>query len=215
MGAIADLQKEVQQLPSFSEHPSISSDFFDFQEEARAAALSVASMHTRGTVQFSDAEDSSGLEAAELRVELTDVRKRCDALQQTVDQQVMVSVWQIERQLPETVEKLARFQEEYVERMTQLHEHDVRVSLALSRLGTHEERVQSCMARLERLPSLAQVRTLCFEELGRRLGETGLEGLGTAIQIHDSAIVELRGKLQEICDCLAFGGRAEEPLATS
>merc|ERR1712217_973905 len=151
-----------------------------------------------------------GLEVAELQAEVIDVRRKFDTLQQTIDQQVMLSVWQLERQLPEIVEKLTRFQEEYTERMTQLHEHDVRVSLALSCLGTHEERVQSCMTRLERLPSLGQVRTVCSEELGRRLGEFGLEGLGATVQTHSSAIAEMRFKLQEICDCWTFGDKPGE-----
>jgi len=73
-------------------------------------------------------------------VELRELRGRCDALQELVEQKVLVSVWQVDRQLPDVVERMDRLQCEYTECAGTLQEHDVRLNLALSRLSTNEEK---------------------------------------------------------------------------
>jgi len=132
----------------------------------------------------------------ELIGELRDLRSRCNALQEVMDQHVMVSIWKVDRQLPEAIGKVELLFGEYRERATKWEEHDVRLNLALSRLSTHEDKVHACMDRIERLPSLNQVRAMWREELDRRLGAVNLEGLGESVHLQAQTLGSL---LSERC----------------
>mmetsp|Transcript_134801 Transcript_134801/g.375690 ORF Transcript_134801/g.375690 Transcript_134801/m.375690 type:complete len:564 (-) Transcript_134801:72-1763(-) len=170
--------------------------------EAAELALSIMELEVPGAME----------PRIELEVEVRELRGRCDSLQEAMDQRVMLSVWRVEKQLPEAMEKVERLLADYPERIAKVEENDVRLGLALARLGTQEHKVQNCMERLERLPSPEQIRKICREELGRRLEDTDMEGLTRSVELQARAIEELGDRMQEVCDVVCYGGEppAEE-----
>merc|ERR1719373_1448274 len=103
----------------------------------------------------------------------------------------MVSIWEVNRQLPEAVERLERIDGEFVERIAKTEEQDVRLNMALSRLSAHEEKVQGCMDRVEHLPTLSQVRSMWREELRRWADKANFDGLGRSVHLQSQALEEL------------------------
>lgn len=155
----------------------------------------------------------AGQATEELKHEHEDLRSFCTSLQETVEQRVMVAVWQVEKQLPEALSRLDRLMVEAPERMSKLEEGEVRLNGALTRLSAQEQKVQSCMDRIDRVPSLCQVRSLWREELHRKLEEADLEGLARTTRQHGAALEEQGEVLQQLCDELSFG-RGPRPGAS-
>jgi len=150
--------------------------------------------------------DFALLAGQDVSLELKEIRGRCVALQDMVDKDVLAPVWQVQHILPQAMQKLEWMQSEYVERMAKFEEQSVRLSLALARLGTHEQKVQSCMDRLERMPTLNQTRAMWQEEISRRFEEANVEGLNKAYNLQAQGLEELGERLQHMSDQLAYGG---------
>merc|ERR1711920_581252 len=95
------------------------------------------------------------------------------------------------------MEKVDRILAERAERFAKEEEVDVRMNLMLTKLGTNEQKVQSCMDRLERVPSASQVRMLYREELHKQLEEVNVVGLERRIDTQARLIDELGFRVQE------------------
>mmetsp|Transcript_25952 Transcript_25952/g.59993 ORF Transcript_25952/g.59993 Transcript_25952/m.59993 type:complete len:689 (+) Transcript_25952:51-2117(+) len=103
----------------------------------------------------------------ELSADIKEAHRRCDTIQEAVGQQIMVSVWRLEKELPSAVSKVDRLVGECHERFAKVEEHDVRLNYALGKLGACEQRLQTCVERIERVPNGQQVRMICREESNR------------------------------------------------
>lgn len=141
-----------------------------------------------------------------LEAEVTELRTRCNSLQEVIDQRLLISLMQLEKQVPEALSRVQLLLNEQTERLSKIEEHDVRLNIALMRLTTQEQKVHSCLDKVERLPSLNQVRSLWRDELERRLGEQNLEGLSRTMDLQAQALDELGTKVQDLLDRLSFGG---------
>lgn len=135
--------------------------------------------------------------APELAGEIRDLHSQCASLQELVDQRVVVSVHQVEKQLPEVESKVDRLLWEYSERFAKVEENDVRLNHALAKLGCNERRVKDCLDQVEKAPTLNQVRSMCREELQKFVEEVNFEGVSQKVDTTLAAVAELRDRLAE------------------
>jgi len=135
--------------------------------------------------------------APELAGEIKDLHSQCASIQDYMDQRIIVSVNQVEKQLPEVASKVDRLLWEYSERFAKVEENDVRLNHALAKLGCNERRVKDCLDQVEQAPTLGQVRSLCREELRRYLDEVNFEGVSQKVDSTLGAVAELRDRLAE------------------
>lgn len=136
----------------------------------------------------------------DLFAEVSELRDRCDSLQEVVEQQVLVALWEIDRQLPETARKLATLVSEQNERAAGLEEHEVRLNLALARQSRNEERLAQMSERMERQPGVSQTRSLWREDIQRQLAEADVPGLRRRLETQEDAAEELRETLGRLGD---------------
>jgi len=123
--------------------------------------------------------------------EYRELRQRVNSMQESMDERVMVCVWNAERQLPEAMDKLERLASESAEHFAKFEEHGVRLSLALAKFGAHEQRLQSYADRVERLPSSAEVRSVCREEVRRQMEDANLESLRRRVSLLSDSVDEI------------------------
>mmetsp|Transcript_9519 Transcript_9519/g.21252 ORF Transcript_9519/g.21252 Transcript_9519/m.21252 type:complete len:756 (-) Transcript_9519:75-2342(-) len=133
---------------------------------------------------------------ADLGADIKEAHRRCDTIQEVVGQQIMVSVWRLEQQLPEALSKVDRLLGECSDRFSKVEEHDVRLNYTLGKLGNCEQRLQTCVERLERLPSNQQVKMICREESSKVSAESDLAGMVRRIDLQDRTLEELGTQLQ-------------------
>merc|ERR1719401_2912349 len=107
-----------------------------------------------------------------------------------MDERVMVWVWNVERQLPEALERVERLASESAEHFAKFEEHEVRLNLALAKLNAHEQKVQAYADRVERQPTTSEVRSSLREEVRRQLEDANLEGLQRRISILTDSVEE-------------------------
>merc|ERR1712203_372346 len=108
--------------------------------------------------------------------------------------------------LPEAMQRVEQLTSDYPERIAKVEENDIRLGLALTRLGSQEQKMQACMDRCERMPMAEQVRMMCRDELWKRLEETKIESLGRTVDLQARAIEEIGERLQEVCYVVCYGG---------
>lgn len=151
---------------------------------------------------------------AELAEDLVNLKERHETLQEVIDQQVVVSVWNVERQLPEMMEKVERVLEEHSERSSKSEENEVRLTLALTKISAHEHKVQSLMERIERVPSTNQVKMSIREELRKHLEDSNIEGVALKVDLQARAVEELGERLQHISDQIIYSSMPMSPSSS-
>jgi hypothetical protein len=151
----------------------------------------------QGCVQVlsATAGGSSYDEAASPEIELSSVlRKVCSqfsTLQEKVEDGVMMSISQLEQQLPEALRQVERLSSESADQAIKVEEHEVHLGIALSRQSTSDQKIQQCMDRVEQLPNVSYLRALCGEELATRLAEANLDTLARRLELTMDAVAEL------------------------
>lgn len=123
--------------------------------------------------------------------EFLELRQRVKEMQVSMDERVMVWVWNTERQLPEAMDKLTRLADDSAETFAKFEEQGVRLSLAMAKLGANEQRVQSYADRVERLPSATELRSVCRDEVRRKMEDANLEGLQRRISLLSDSVDDL------------------------
>jgi len=141
----------------------------------------------------------------DLGVDVQELRSQCNMLQEVVDKQLLVAVWELDRKLPEAMVKVDRVLKEHVTRMGKTEEHEVRLNLVLTKLSLNEEKLQNCMDRLERHPGVNQFRSMWREDLHRQLQDVDVEGLRRRVQQQMQAVDEMAERVQGICEYLSYG----------
>merc|ERR1719401_669557 len=112
-----------------------------------------------------------------------------------MDERVMVWVWNVERQLPEALERVERLASESAEHFAKFEEHEVRLNLALAKLGAHEQKVQMYTDRVERLPTNSEVRSMWREDFRRQLEDVAnFEGLQRRLGLLTDAVEEINAR---------------------
>merc|ERR1712136_218978 len=97
----------------------------------------------------------AGVLSYQLQNDVSALSAKLHSLQELVDGRVMTSVWRTERDVPSLLERVEQVMQECTERFEKVEEHEVKLGLSLSRLATVDQRLQSCMDRIERLPATA------------------------------------------------------------
>lgn len=135
-------------------------------------------------------------QAYDLTAECSSLRQECDTLHDIVDGRVLVSLQTLEAQLPEALQKVERLLAEQSDRFAKIEENDVRLSLTQTRLGVCEQKVQDCMVRLEKVPTVSQMRMHWQEDVHRLLHDLNADGLQKRIDLSIDAIEELNSQQQ-------------------
>ncbi|CAE7490415.1 unnamed protein product [Symbiodinium pilosum] len=117
-----------------------------------------------------------------------------------VEERLLIALAELEQQVPQLCRQQELQAADAAERAGKLQEYEVRLEMVSRRLGTQEERLQSCFDRLERVPQLPQLRSLCREEAQKRLGEE-LPCMAQELSRHQDLLEEVQLQLQR------FGGR--------
>ncbi|CAJ1462222.1 unnamed protein product [Effrenium voratum] len=162
-------------------------------------------------LRFGDTSDAFAAKAACTAFHMHHVQSRlehleifCCELRETLEDRLMLVLADL---VPELLQKLQRQAEEVADRASKLQELEVRVEMVSRRIGTQDERLQSCAERCERTP--LQLRSLCREELQRRLSEEDLPATALAVAKQQEALDEVRLQLQRLLDRLEWGGLLE------
>jgi len=154
--------------------------------------------HQEQFTRLQDNSQASGpLAQKEFAECVVSIKQELAELKQIVDQKVLVSVWRADKQLPDITEKVDRLLYEHAERVAKDEEGEVRMNLTLTKFDAHEQKIQSCMDRLERLPSTSEVRMLYHEELHKHLEQVNIEGLSIRVDGQDRLIEDLGSRVQE------------------
>jgi len=132
--------------------------------------------------------------------EIFDLRQRCTLLQETVEQNIQVSLWHLERQQREALEKVEGVITESSERCAKLEEHDVRLNISLAKLDANEQKCQGCLDRLEHFPSVDQLRMMWREEIRKQSDDANLHGLAAKLSSQQVAMEELGDRVQDMHD---------------
>jgi hypothetical protein len=141
----------------------------------------------------------------DLLIEVSEVREKCNFLQELVDKKLMVGIWQVERQLPEAMSKFERLLGEHTERIAKAEEHEVRLNLALGRLSRNEERIQNCADRIERLPDIGRCQLTWREDMRKQLDDLDVHRLKHNVEMHSEALEDIRFRLQQVRDQVFHG----------
>lgn len=135
----------------------------------------------------------------ELSSVLARVCKQFQTLQEKMEDRVLVSISQVEQQLPDALRQLDRLSSGYADHAARVEEHEVRLGLAIARQATGEQKFQDCMDRVEQLPSTSRIRALCHEALASRLAESDLEpkfeDFSKRLELTMDAVTELSEKV--------------------
>jgi len=123
-----------------------------------------------------EGEDWHTMVTEQLASECSELQRRYNALQELVDGRIMISLDAMERQLPEALDKVERLLAEQNERFAKVEENDVRLNVALTKLGGCEQKVRDCMSRLDQVPSTSQARALWQEELSKLMENINVDG---------------------------------------
>lgn len=160
--------------------------------------LQALSSHVREMQGASDADERVRAEVLsyQLQNDVSALSAKLHSLQELVDGRVMTSVWRTERDVPSLLERVEQVMQECTERFEKVEEHEVKLGLSLSRLATVDQRLQSCMDRIERLPATTQVRMMLREDLHRQLEEINVDGLTRQIDLQARAIEEVADRVQ-------------------
>ncbi|CAE7400458.1 unnamed protein product, partial [Symbiodinium necroappetens] len=118
-------------------------------------------------------------------------------LRALVEERLLISLAELEQQVPQLCRQQELQAADTADRAGKLQEFEVRMEMVSRRLGTQEERLQSCFDRMERLPQLPQLRKLCREEAQKRLGEE-LPGLSGELSRQQEVLEEVQLQLQRL-----------------
>eukprot|EP00931_Biecheleriopsis_adriatica_P053911 TRINITY_DN31671_c0_g1_i1.p1 TRINITY_DN31671_c0_g1~~TRINITY_DN31671_c0_g1_i1.p1 ORF type:complete len:694 (-),score=165.57 TRINITY_DN31671_c0_g1_i1:28-2109(-) len=145
---------------------------------------------------------------APLPKEVLELRRGHEKLQEMVESTLISRMLSLEQRVPEALTRVEQLRQQQIDRIGKDEEHDVRLAMALSRLGTQEEKLQSVVDRVERLPCLNQVRSMWREELQRRLDEEDLKSLVRNVNSQGKVLDEVQARVQDVWDHLAYTGLA-------
>ncbi|CAE6912363.1 unnamed protein product [Symbiodinium sp. CCMP2592] len=140
-------------------------------------------------------EDSEAADPAPAQVEV--LQDFTAELRTLVEERLLISLAELEQQVPQLCRQQELQAADAAERAGKLQEFEVRMEMVSRRLGTQEERLQSCFDRMERLPQLPQLRKLCREEAQKRLGEE-LPGLSGDLARQQEVLDEVQLQLQRL-----------------
>lgn len=118
------------------------------------------------------------------------------------EEKVMVALWRLEHEVQEAKTRTTGLVDLCSESSTQLQEHEVRLSLVHSKFDITEARFQGCVDRIERLPTMEQVRTTCREEVRKELAMADVQG--TARSVSEGIVEDVREQLEALNDQLRF-----------
>eukprot|EP00929_Paragymnodinium_shiwhaense_P083572 TRINITY_DN44594_c0_g2_i1.p1 TRINITY_DN44594_c0_g2~~TRINITY_DN44594_c0_g2_i1.p1 ORF type:complete len:990 (-),score=328.81 TRINITY_DN44594_c0_g2_i1:135-3104(-) len=173
---------------------------------AEATALATASSSQAPALPGEDGTGPAAAEAMEVledvAMEVKDLRIHFEAVQEVVESQVATSLWQVEQQLPEVLQKVDRLVEEHAAQMGKVEEHEVRMNLAMTKLSVHDGKVQSCIDRLEKVAGSAQLRSQWREDIHRSLEDANVESLRRKVRLQGQAIEDLLGRMQDVWEQL-------------
>ncbi|CAL1127882.1 unnamed protein product, partial [Cladocopium goreaui] len=135
----------------------------------------------------------------------------CLDLRETLEDRLLLVLADLEKQVPDLLQKFQRESEDGAERAEKLRELEVRVEMFCRRMSTQEERLQSCAERAEKSVALPQLRSLCREELQKKLSEEDLLGTTALVRKQQDALNEVQLQLQRLLDRLHLAGLRQGP----
>jgi hypothetical protein len=190
---LADLSQEVTSIGSATAKALKAhlQDIASWQEEQRISELKVSEEEVPESWQEALVSNS------QLQSDYSDLYRRFDAMQAVVDEQVLVSLQTMQRQLPEAMAKVDRLLTDENERFSKVEENDVRLCAALTKLESYEQKVRDCMHRLDQVPSASHARAIWQEELQKLLPEINVDGLSKRLDMSLDAIDELHRHQQK------------------
>ncbi|CAK9002336.1 unnamed protein product [Durusdinium trenchii] len=153
-------------------------------------------------------------EVEPLALKVDHLENFCCELRETLEDRFKLALEDLQRQVPDLLQKFQRQVEDGADRAEKLHELEVRVEMSNQRITTQEERLQSCSERVEKSVSLPQLRTLCREELQKRLLEEDLLGTASAILQQQEALSEVQLQMHRLVDRLQLMGLRQTQAAT-
>jgi len=147
---------------------------------------------------------------AQVGCNLAEVRRRMDALQETIDERVLVQLWQVRQQLPETLGRLDQLAGQCQEGLSKAEAHEVRLDLIRASFETQEQRLQALTVRVER--SLAadpgSARRICGGCGPAEAALASSEALACRVEQQSRAMDELRVQLRQRCATAALQERS-------
>ncbi|CAK9016493.1 unnamed protein product [Durusdinium trenchii] len=114
----------------------------------------------------------------------------CLDLRETLEDRLLLVLADLEKQVPDLLQKFQRESADGAERAEKLKELEVRVEMFCRRMSTQEERLQSCAERAEKSVALPQLRSLCREELQKKLTEEDLLGTTALVRKQQDSLNE-------------------------
>mmetsp|Transcript_1637 Transcript_1637/g.3267 ORF Transcript_1637/g.3267 Transcript_1637/m.3267 type:complete len:512 (-) Transcript_1637:23-1558(-) len=151
---------------------------------------------------------------AQVGCSLAEVRRRMDEFQELIDERVLVQLWQVGQQLPETLGRLDRLAGQCQECLSKAEAHEVRLDLTRASFETQEQRLQALTLRVERFHATEPVSARRGGCGGCSPGEAALasvEALTGRVEQQARALEELREQLQIRLHC-SKASREHTPL---
>jgi len=137
---------------------------------------------------------------------VAEVRRRIDALQQLVDERVLVDLWQLTKQMPEAISRVDRISGQCQECLAKTEAHEVRIDLVRTSFEAHEQKFQALADRVERTMSSEQEKKMVSN-----VPSPESEAFLGRIEAQARALEELREQLQEL-SCTRTHACARIPL---
>mmetsp|Transcript_13536 Transcript_13536/g.29723 ORF Transcript_13536/g.29723 Transcript_13536/m.29723 type:complete len:734 (-) Transcript_13536:65-2266(-) len=137
---------------------------------------------------------------AALSEELQQLRAWCEGLQEAVEQRSQETAPSAEWESADHVQKVELLLSENAERFSRIEEQEMRLELALTKLSAQEQKVQSCMDRVEKQPGPSQIRGLCREEVRRELEDFDVDALRRRVDQQSTTIRTVQERLEAMQD---------------
>lgn len=155
---------------------------------------------------------------AQLENECSALRRASVAMQELVDDKILVSLHSLERQSSEASGKVELIMAEQTQQFAKVDEYDLRLNLAVAKLESCDQKVRDCMSRIEQLPTSSHVRALLQEsslkcrgdidvdDLTKRLAQTlgAVEDIQQSQQKHAVVLRRVLKLLDEAEDCAPY-----------
>jgi len=208
LGGRPDLQEVREVVAALQAHlEALSEDVSDLRGVAlgRQAQGGCAIASPGGDDRYcDDVEEHRGTSGGcgvclDLCGEVGQLRDVCGELQDTMEERVTLSLWRMEKQQEEMGARVERLVCDATERVGRLEEGGVRLKVALAKMDGQEQKVQQCRERLDRVPTLSQLRSLWRQDMQRRLQEADVEGLAQLMRRQASALEDQGECLRAMC----------------
>ncbi|CAL1152946.1 unnamed protein product [Cladocopium goreaui] len=188
--SVEEIQKQLVSVSRRCESPSLS---------VQVAEPGSPSLEKAGAMPFEE--------------KLEQLEHFCLDLRETLEDRLLLVLADLEKQVPDLLQKFQRESEDGAERAEKLRELEVRVEMFCRRMSTQEERLQSCAERAEKSVALPQLRSLCREELQKKLSEEDLLGTTALVRKQQDALNEVQLQLQRLLDRLHLAGLRQAVLS--